>query len=334
MITARALRSSAQNTMAVLIAIYLDRTGICVFARDFEALMSEESQKISSSYFASGDYFLLAGPYELGEEKLMTQERPRTRKCVISVEDLTFSLAGQGPTLRHLNISFPENQITAVIGPSGSGKSTLLRCLNRLWEPPPATVFLDQQDITVLDVLELRQRVGMVMQTAVLFPGTIADNISYGPRLKGKSISRSGLRDLMQCVGLDPQLMDRAADKLSGGQAQRVSIARVLANEPEVLLLDEPTSSLDPAATRTLEETLGQLRDRLGLTIILVSHSMEQVKRIADLSALLVRGAIAEIGTPEHLFSGEHHHLTQSFAQGWMDGRDVLTESQKDDSSH
>jgi len=252
---------------------------------------------------------------------------------MISVEDLTFSLEGQGSTLRHLNISFPENQITAVIGPSGSGKSTLLRCLNRLWEPPPSTVFFDQQDITVLDVLELRQRVGMVMQTAVLFPGTIADNISYGPRLRGKSISRSRLRDLMQMVGLDPKLMDRAADKLSGGQAQRVSIARTLANEPEVLLLDEPTRSLDPAATRTLEDTLGQLRDRLDLTIILVSHSMDQVKRIADLSALLVGGTIAEIGTPEHLFSDEYHHLTQAFAQGQIGGRDVFTESKKDDRS-
>jgi putative ABC transport system ATP-binding protein len=138
----------------------------------------------------------------------------------------------------------------------------------------------------------------------------------------------------MQLVGLDPQLLDRAADKLSGGQAQRVSIARVLANEPEVLLLDEPTSSLDPAATRILEETLGQLRDRLGLTIILVSHAMEQVKRIADLSALLVGGSIAEIGTPAHLFSDEHPHLTQLFAQGRMGGCEVLTESKKDDRSH
>jgi ABC-type phosphate transport system ATPase subunit len=252
----------------------------------------------------------------------------------MSVQDLTVSFDGQSAILRQLSMSFPQQQITAVIGPSGSGKSTLLRCLNRLWEPPPTTVFLDHRDIIALDALDLRRRVGMVMQSTVLFPGTVADNLRYGPRQHGQSISQRRLRELMQMVGLDPNLLDRAADKLSGGQAQRVSIARTLANEPEVLLLDEPTRSLDPAATRILEETLGHLRDQLGLTIILVSHAIDQVKRIADLSALLIEGAIVEVGTPTHLFSEGYRYLTQSFAQGQIVGRDGFTEGKTDDHTH
>ena len=257
----------------------------------------------------------------------MTQQEPLTGRHKITVENLTLAINGHSATLRHLRLSVPDRQITAVIGPSGSGKTTLLRCLNRLWEPPPATVFLEQQDITDLDVLDLRQRVGMVLQTTVLFPGTVADNIRYGPILHGRSISPSRLQDLMHMVGLDPNLMDQTADRLSGGQAQRVSIARTLANEPEVLLLDEPTRSLDPTATRTLERSLCQLRDQLGLTILLVSHSMHQVKRIADWIALLVEGTVVETGAPAHLFSDLPHPLLQSFALGQSGEHDGLVES-------
>ena len=260
----------------------------------------------------------------------MAQEQPLTARSKMSVQDLTVAFDGQGEILRRLTLAFPSRQITAVIGPSGSGKSTLLRCLNRLREPQPNTVLLDGQDITALDVLDLRRRVGMVMQDTILFPGAVADNIRYGPSQQGRPISQRRLRELMQMAGLDPALLERAADQLSGGQAQRVSIARTLANEPEVLVLDEPTRSLDPAATRTLEATLGQLRDQLGLTIILVSHSMEQVQRIADLSALLIEGAIVEAGTPAQLFSGENRHLTRLFAQGRIGERDGVTEGETD----
>lgn len=252
----------------------------------------------------------------------MTQESI-SGKAKISVKGLNLSLEGQPNVLKNISLTFVDGKISALIGPSGSGKSTLLRCLNRLWEPPVGSVFFNDQDITSIDVLALRQRVGMVLQSAILFPGTVEDNVSYGPMLHGKPISRERVKELLEMVSLEGDLIDKGADSLSGGQAQRVSIARTLANEPEVLLLDEPTSALDPSATRSVEETLRRLRDELGLTVILVSHSLDQVGRIADYSTLLVKGEIVESGTPDHLLSGIHHHWTEEFAEGRLSGKEV-----------
>ncbi|MEM7797874.1 MAG: phosphate ABC transporter ATP-binding protein [Chloroflexota bacterium] len=256
----------------------------------------------------------------------MTQESIRG-KAKITVNGLSLSLEGQPKVLKNISVNFVEKKISALIGPSGSGKSTLLRCLNRLWEPPVETVYFDEQDITSLDVLSLRQRVGMVLQSAILFPGSVGDNVNFGPNLHGKPISRERVKELLEMVSLEGDIIDKAADSLSGGQAQRVSIARTLANEPEVLLLDEPTSALDPSATRSVEETLRRLRDELGLTVILVSHSLDQVGRIADFSTLLVKGEIAESGTPDHLLSGIHHHWTEEFAEGRLSGKESIKEA-------
>lgn len=254
----------------------------------------------------------------------MTQENQVEGTPKLSVRNLSLSLAGQESILKDVSLQFIDNKITALIGPSGSGKSTLLRCLNRLWEPPAGTVFLDNQDITGMDVISLRRQVGMVLQTAVLFPGTIADNIAYGPGLKGETLSRERIVELLEMVSLEGELIDKPADALSGGQAQRVSIARTLANRPEVLLLDEPTSALDPAATRAIEATLVNLCRTFGLTVILVSHSLDQVERVADQSALLVKGEVAEVGTPDHLLSGIHHHWTEEFAAGRLSGKERI----------
>ena len=180
---------------------------------------------------------------------------------------------------------------------------------------------LDGSDIAAMDVLGLRSRVAMVMQSATMFTGSIAENLAFGPRSLAQDIDRSRMLELLELVSLDTSLLDKDAQSLSGGQAQRVSIARALANKPEVLLLDEPTSALDPAATRTIESTLKRLRDELGMTIVLVSHSMEQVERIADTSALMLDGKIIETGTPEHLLSGVHHHWTEQFAKGELSGQ-------------
>jgi ABC-type methionine transport system ATPase subunit len=234
----------------------------------------------------------------------------------ISISKLTLKLPHGAPILQDVSLEIPAGQVTGVIGPSGSGKSTLLRCLNRLWEPPASSVFLDGTDITTLDVLTLRRQVGMLFQSAALFEGTVAGNVGYGPGLRAEALSPERIAGLLELAGLEPNLAGRPADELSGGQAQRVALARVLANEPEVLLLDEPTSALDPAATRHVEETILHLRDTLGLTVIWVSHSIEQVERTADRLALLVGGSVVEAGTPEHLLAGEHHHLTEDFAEG------------------
>lgn len=261
----------------------------------------------------------------------MTQENLIDGNPKLSVRNLSLALEGQENILKDVSLAFIENKITALIGPSGSGKSTLLRCLNRLWEPPSSSVFLDGEDITGVDVIQLRQRVGMVLQSAILFPGTIADNILYGPALRGETLSRERIQELLEMVSLEKELIDKPADALSGGQAQRVSIARTLANNPEVLLLDEPTSALDPAATRDIEETLVNLRSQFGLTVILVSHSLDQVERVADQSALLVKGELVEQGTPDHLLSGIHHHWTEEFAAGRLSGRDRIETEQTHD---
>ncbi len=234
---------------------------------------------------------------------------------IFRIENLTLELSSK-LLLNGISLGFAQGKITALIGPSGSGKSTLIRCLNRLWEPPAKTIFLQGDDITSLNPLALRRKVGMVMQTAVMFEGSVADNLQYAPQLRGESLSDARVSELLEMVSLDPRLASQDAQSLSGGQAQRVSLARTLANESEVLLLDEPTSALDPMATRVIEETLLKLKERLGLTVILVSHSLEQVKRIADYVVLLVDGEVAEQGAAEHLLSGIHHHLTEDFAAG------------------
>lgn len=239
----------------------------------------------------------------------------------ISLKNLNLRLGSSQPILHDVSLEIPTGQITSLIGPSGSGKSSLLRCLNRLWEPPPGTVFLEGTDITTLDVLTLRRRVGMLFQSAALFEGTIAANVAYGPGLQGHELPAQRIGELLEMAGLEAKLAQKPANELSGGQAQRVALARTLANEPEVLLLDEPTSALDPAATRHVEETILRLRDTLGLTVVWVSHAIEQVARTADRLVLLVEGSVAEVGTPKHLLSSAHHHLTEDFAEGKLESR-------------
>jgi ABC-type sulfate/molybdate transport systems ATPase subunit len=156
----------------------------------------------------------------------------------------------------------------------------------------------------------------MLFQSAALFEGTVADNITYGPTIQGHPLSSNRIAKLMEMAGLDTNLSEKSANELSGGQAQRVALARALANEPDVLLLDEPTSALDPAATHRVEETMLRLRDTLGLTVVWVSHTIDQVQRTADQLVLLVDGTIAEIGPPDHLLSGPHRHLAEDFAEG------------------
>jgi ABC-type phosphate transport system ATPase subunit len=238
----------------------------------------------------------------------------------MEVKALTLRLGDRETILHQVSLAVPAGQVTSLIGPSGSGKSTLLRCLNRLWEPPAGTVWLEGVDITTLDVLALRRRVGMLFQQAAMFDGSVADNIRYGPALRGEQITPARVEALLKMAGLTPDVAGKPAGELSGGQAQRVALARALANEPDVLLLDEPTSALDPAATRRVEETILSLRDSLGLTVVWVSHAIEQVERTADNLVLLVKGKVVEAGDPAHLLSGVHPHLTDDFAKGELDG--------------
>nr|CAB3468890.1 unnamed protein product [Digitaria exilis] len=218
--------------------------------------------------------------------------------------------------LRGVDLDVPRAVVMGVIGPSGSGKSTLLRALNRLWEPAPGAVFLDGDDIRAIDVLALRRKVGMLFQLPAMFDGTVADNVRYGPQLCGKKLTEAEVKNLLSLADLDPALSSKPASELSVGQAQRVALARTLANDPEacaychlrsfVLLLDEPTSALDPISTQNIEEAIVRLKKTRGLTTVMVSHSVKQIQRIADLVCLVVDGEIVEVLAPSELSDAKH----------------------------
>lgn len=245
-----------------------------------------------------------------GEHLLVINVGEADRDVKFRIQNLTKkseSRDGGGATiLNGLSVDIPKGVIVGVIGPSGSGKSTLLRALNRLWEPPAGTVFLDGHDIRDLDVLSLRRKVGMLFQLPVLFEGTVADNVRYGPQLSGKKLTDKDVYKLLTLAGLDSSFFSKTGSELSVGQAQRVALARTLANSPEVLLLDEPTSALDPISTEHIEGVLEKLKKKRGMTIIMVSHSIKQIQRIADVVCLLVNGEIVEVLKPDKLSEAKH----------------------------
>jgi ABC-type sulfate/molybdate transport systems ATPase subunit len=235
------------------------------------------------------------------------------------VSQLSLDRQGQ-PVLRDVSCYVAPGEIVCLLGPSGSGKSSLLRCLNRLTSPPPNTVFIGDEDITRMDVLALRRHVGMVFQQVALFPGTVADNVAYGPSLQGETLPDEEIARLLELADLPVDLAGRDSQELSGGQAQRVALARALATRPAAMLLDEPTSALDPAATRHVESTMLKLRQRLGLTVFWVTHDAEQARRVADRVYLLVDGRIVDEGDPHHLLRPGSQHLTAIFAAGELEG--------------
>jgi len=197
--------------------------------------------------------------------------------------------------LADVTFALERGEVLAVVGPSGAGKSTLLRLLNRLDEPTSGTVLLNGTDTHSLAPRELRRRVGMVMQRAYLFPGTVAANVAFGPKQQGRVISPDDIDALLSHVGLDGY-GSRDALTLSGGEAQRVAITRALANEPEVLLLDEPTSALDEAARHGVETLLESLIRERHLTCVWVTHSIEQARTMADKVLAIETGRVTGYG--------------------------------------
>jgi putative ABC transport system ATP-binding protein len=251
----------------------------------------------------------------------------------LTAESLGFSAQVDGAPRRILDdVSFrvERGRLFTVLGPSGSGKSTLLRCLNRLIEPDAGRVLLDGRPASELPVQELRRRVGMVFQTAALFDGSVLDNVLYGPRLVTRGRlgpdSRAGRRPapgeaeraagLLERVGLPADLLAQPVGDLSGGEAQRVSIARALANDPEVLLLDEPTSALDPTASQLIQDLLLQLADQTDLTFVFVTHDLGQARRIGDHGLLLVDGRVVDGGPLPDFLDDPATEVTRYFAEG------------------
>lgn len=235
---------------------------------------------------------------------------------------------GQKQALFDVNINFKEKSVTALIGPSGCGKSSFLRCLNRMNDTIlnckiEGDILLDGKNIyhDDLDLVLLRARVGMVFQKPNPFPKTIYENVAYGPKIHGLFQKKSELDNIVEesltKAGLWNEIKDRLHDQasaLSGGQQQRLCIARTIAIEPEIILMDEPCSALDPIATAKIEELIDELKE--NFTIIIVTHSMQQAGRVSDMTAFFNMGKIVEYGTTDKIFTNPAHQQTQDYITG------------------
>jgi phosphate transport system ATP-binding protein len=252
---------------------------------------------------------------------------PGGRPSKIAVKDLDFHY-GAKQALEKITIDIPANLVTAFIGPSGCGKSTFLRTLNRMNDIIPGTrvegsVEIDGKDIYTggIDVVGLRRRVGMVFQKSNPFPKSIFENIAYGVKLNGLAKSRAELQgrveESLKQAAIWEEVKDRlheSALALSGGQQQRLCIARALAVKPDVLLMDEPASALDPIATQRIEELIYQLKT--SYTIVIVTHNMQQAARVSDLTAFFWLGRLIEAGPTDKMFTNPGQKLTEDYVTG------------------
>lgn len=269
---------------------------------------------------------LRQGKAEVGEVAVQEELGPETAP-VFSIRNLALSYDGIHWVLQDICLDIPRFQVTAFIGPSGCGKSTLLRCFNRLNDLVDGvqirgTIRLDGLDIydPGLDVTVLRKRVGMVFQKSNPFPKSIYENVAYGPRIAGirdrRQLDEIVERSLRQAALWD-EVKDRlheSALELSGGQQQRLCIARALAVEPEVLLMDEPCSALDPIATAKIEALIHSLKGRY--TIVVVTHNMQQAARVSDFTAFLYMGRLVEYGTTAKIFTNPEQKETEDYITG------------------
>ncbi len=234
---------------------------------------------------------------------------------------------GKFQALQHISLDFARNQVTALIGPSGCGKSTFLRCLNRMNDliligRVEGKILLDNEDIYAsnVDVVSLRSRIGMVFQKPNPFPKTIFENAAYGLRIKGiknKNTLSEHVENSLKQSALWNEVKDRLNESalgLSGGQQQRLCIARALAVEPEVLLMDEPCSALDPIATQKIEELIQELK--ANYTIITVTHNMQQAARISDTTAFFYMGKLIETGNTDIIFTRPRYKETEDYITG------------------
>jgi phosphate transport system ATP-binding protein len=256
------------------------------------------------------------------DTSLDSARQPKMRANKVSV------FYGDKQALRDVSINIYDDLVTAFIGPSGCGKSTFLRCLNRMNDTIPTArvtgrITLDDQDITGagMDVVQLRARVGMVFQKPNPFPKSIYDNVAYGPRIHGLSTSRSELDGIVERslkrAGLWDEVKDRLQESgtaLSGGQQQRLCIARAIAVDPEVILMDEPCSALDPIATAKIEELIHELRGRYAIAI--VTHNMQQAARVSQRTAFYHLGELVEYGKTSEMFTNPRQQRTQDYITG------------------
>jgi len=258
--------------------------------------------------------------------------RPAAEKTVVedpvfACRDVNVYYSGK-QALKNVTIDVGRRQVLAMIGPSGCGKSTFLRCLNRMNDTIPGarvtgSITLDGGDIhdERRDVVQLRARVGMVFQKPNPFPKSIYENVAYGPRIHGLARSRAHLDDTvctsLTRAGLWDEVKDRLGSPgtgLSGGQQQRLCIARTIAVQPEVILMDEPCSALDPVATARIEDLIDELRE--SYAIVIVTHSMQQAARVSQRTAYFHLGELIEVGDTDRVFTNPRHRLTEDYITG------------------
>jgi phosphate transport system ATP-binding protein len=250
---------------------------------------------------------------------------PRVTK--IAVAGLNF-FYGRAQALQSISLEIPERMVMAFIGPSGCGKTTFLRTLNRMNDVIPGTrvegsVSIDDQDIYAhgADVVELRRKVGMVFQKSNPFPKSVFDNVAYGLKINRLTASKAELEERVKQALQDAALWSEVKDRLkssalglSGGQQQRLCIARALAIRPEVILMDEPASALDPIATSKIEELIVDLKKQY--TIVIVTHNMQQAARVSDLTAFFLLGKLIEVNTTEKMFTAPNEKVTEDYITG------------------
>jgi phosphate transport system ATP-binding protein len=278
----------------------------------------EQTEKVSSDAGQSGQT-------EASQDKPEVRRRERAGHAV-RVKNLN-AYYGELQTIKGITMDFPANQVTALIGPSGSGKSTVVRCINRMHEEIPGaraegSVKLDELDVydPQVDVTAVRRAIGMVFQKPNPFPTmSIFDNVAAGIRLNGtRGVNvREIVHRSLRAVGLWGEVKNRLNEPgigLSGGQQQRLCIARTIAVEPEVILMDEPASALDPVSTLKIEELVDELKERY--TIVIVTHNMQQAARIADTTAFLLEGELVEHGPTNMMFTNPNDERTERYVTG------------------
>jgi phosphate transport system ATP-binding protein len=254
-------------------------------------------------------------------------ESPNTTAVKVSVRGLNFFYGAQ-QALHNISLDAPERVVMAFIGPSGCGKSTFLRTLNRMNDTVPGThaegeVLIDGEDVYApgTDVVSLRRKVGMVFQKSNPFPKSIFDNVAYGLRINRMTANKAEMHERVEQALRDAALWDEVKDRLkssalglSGGQQQRLCIARALAVQPEVLLMDEPASALDPIATQKIEELIVALKRQY--TIVIVTHNMQQAARVSDRTAFFWLGKLVEVNDTEKMFTNPDEKLTEDYITG------------------
>lgn len=236
---------------------------------------------------------------------------------MIRFENVTKRFPDGTEALKDISLVLPTHELTAIIGPSGCGKTTLMKMINKLEKPTDGSIYIDEKPINGMDEVQLRRSIGYVIQRIGLFPHmTISDNVALVPKLLEwpKTRKEERVRELLQLVGLDPEIyMERYPLELSGGQQQRVGVVRALAGDPNIVLMDEPFSALDPISREQLQDELRNLQQTINKTIVFVTHDMDEALKIADSIIVMRDGQVEQTGTPQQLIDDPANEFVRNF---------------------